>query len=348
MICSASSRPDEKLDMISGVNGFDVRPIERLNVPKLHMSDGPCGTRNDGPTTAYPAPVTLAASWDPELAKEFGESVGRNARARGVNFWLAPAVNIHRVPQNGRNFEYLGEDPYLAGRIVVPIVQGVQSKGVAATVKHFACNNQETERMTVSSEVDDRTLQEIYLPAFKAAVTQGHAWAVMCAYNKLNGTYCSANDWLLNQTLKKSWGFTGVLMSDWGAVHDTLGPLNGGMDLEMPSGKYFNHDAIQPLLDSGKVTWATIDDKCRRIIRVAIEMGALDCAQKDESMPIDDPDSDKTALKIAREGIVLLKNENHTLPLDRSRSRQSRSSDRMPILRSPAAEGARLPRRNIR
>jgi beta-glucosidase len=311
--------PDEKIDMISGVNGFDVRPIERLNVPKLHMSDGPAGTRNDGPTTAYPAPVGIAASWDTDLANHFGESIGRNARARGVNFWLGPAMNIYRVPQNGRNFEYLGEDPYLAGRVATQIVKGVQSQGVAATIKHFATNNQETERMTISSEVDERALQEIYLPAFKACVTEGHAWAVMCAYNKLNGTYCSANDWLLNETLKKSWGFTGVVMSDWGAVHDTDGPLNAGLDLEMPSDKFFNKEAIQPLLDSGKVTQATIDDKCRRIIRVAVEMGAFDRPQKDESIPLDDPTTDATALQIAREACVLLKNENHTLPLDKTK-----------------------------
>jgi beta-glucosidase len=313
--------PDEKLNMIAGIKSFNVRGVERLGVPEMHMSDGPLGTRNDGPTTAYPAPICLAASWDPELAHRFGDSIGRDARSRGVNFWLAPGMNIYRVPQNGRNFEYTGEDPYLAGRIVVQIVQGVQSHGVAATIKHFACNNQETERMTVSAEVDQRALQEIYLPAFKAAVQQGHAWAVMCAYNRLNGDYCSANPWLLTETLKKSWGFTGLVMSDWGAVHDTLGPLNAGLDLEMPSNKYFNPEAIKPLMDSGKVTQATIDDKVRRIIRVMIEMGALERPQKDESIPRDDPTSDATALQIAREGIVLLKNENHTLPFDRAKAK---------------------------
>ena len=247
--------------------------------------------------------MSLAASWDPDLAERFGESVGQDARGAGVNFWLAPAMNIYRVPQNGRNFEYLGEDPYLAGRIVAPIVQGVQSKGVAATIKHFATNNQETERMTISSEVDERALQEIYLPAFKAGVQQGHAWAVMCGpYNRLNGIYCSANDWLLNETLKKSWGFTGVVMSDWGAVHDTLGPLNAGLDLEMPNGKYFNKEAIQPLMDSGKVTQATIDDKCRRILRVAMEMGAFDRPQKDESIPLDNSASDDTAFRSCAKG----------------------------------------------
>jgi beta-glucosidase len=311
--------PEEKIDMLSGINGFDVRPIERLGVPLLHMSDGPCGTRNDGPTTAYPSPVALAASWDVDLAKRFGTSIGRDARARGVHFLLAPAVNIYRVPQNGRNFEYLGEDPYLAAHIVAPIIQGVQSQGVAATVKHFAANNQEFERMTISSEVDLRTLNEIYLPAFKAAVQEGHVWAAMCAYNRLNGEFCSANQWLLTDTLKKSWGFTGVMMSDWGAVHDTLGPINAGLDLEMPSGKYINRETVQPLLDSGKVTWATLDDKCRRILRVAFTMGAFERPQKDESIPLDDPTSDATALQVAREGIVLLKNENHTLPLDRAK-----------------------------
>ena len=249
-----------------------------------------------------------------QLAREFGASVANDARARGVGIMLAPAVNINRVPQNGRNFEYLSEDPFLAGALAAPIVAGLQGQGVVATVKHFAANNQETERDTIDARVSERALREIYLPVFEAAVKQGHAWAVMCAYNRLNGTYCSANDWLNDRVLKGDWGFKGVLMSDWGAAHDTLGVANGGLDLEMPSGAFMNPAALAALIASGKVTQATIDDKVRRILRLEVANGFLDRPQA-TGTPKDDPRSDQTALKIAREAIVLLKNERGTLPL---------------------------------
>ncbi len=305
---------DEKLSLLGGDRDFYIRPIPRLGLPEIKMADGPQGVRNYGQSTAYPATISLGASWDPELAREFGAAVGSDARARGVGIMLAPAVNINRVPQNGRNFEYLSEDPYLAASLAVPIVQGLQAQGVVATVKHFAANNQETERGTIDARVSETALREIYLPAFEAAVKQGHAWAVMCAYNRLNGTYCSANAWLNNKVLKGDWGFKGVLMSDWGAAHDTLGAANGGLDLEMPSGVYMNPASLAPLLASGQVSQATIDDKVRRILRLEVGGGFLDRPQQ-TGTPKDDPKSDQTALKIAREAIVLLKNEHGTLPL---------------------------------
>ena len=305
---------EEKLQILGGERDLYIKPIARLGIPGVRMSDGPQGVRCYGPSTAYPATISLGASWDPDLAREFGASMGSDARARGVGIMLAPAVNINRVPQNGRNFEYLSEDPYLAGSIAAQIVVGLQSQGVAATVKHFAANNQETERGTIDARVSERALREIYLPAFEAAVKQGHVWAVMDAYNRLNGTYCSANDWLNNRVLKEEWGFKGVLMSDWGAAHDTLGVANGGLDLEMPSGIYMNPATLGPLLASGKVSQATIDEKVRRILRLEIANGFLD-RPASSNAPMDDPRSDLTALKIAREAIVLLKNDRSLLPL---------------------------------
>jgi beta-glucosidase len=311
--------PDEKLSLLGGDREFYIRPIPRLGIPEVRMADGPLGVRNWGLSTAYPATVGLAATWDYNLARDYGASVGNDARARGVGIMLGPAVNIDRVPQNGRNFEYLSEDPFLAGAFASQIVAGIQGQGVVATVKHFAANNQETDRGTIDARVSVRALREIYLPAFQAAVEEGHAWAAMCAYNKLNGTYCSANSWLNTTVLKGDWGFKGVLMSDWGAAHDTLGAANGGLDLEMPSGRYLNPSALKPLLESGQVTQATIDDKVRRILRLEIANGFLDRPQAVDSIPKDDPRSDAVALRIARESIVLLKNDRNVLPLPAKR-----------------------------
>ncbi len=306
---------DEELSIIGGDRDFYIRPIPRLGLPEIKMADGPLGVRNYGPSTAYPATIGLAAAWDGDLARQFGAAVGSDARARGVHIMLGPAVNINRVPQNGRNFEYLSEDPYLAGAVAVQIVEGIQSQGVVATVKHYAANNQETDRGTIDVRVSERALREIYLPAFRAAVEGGHAWAVMSAYNRVNGDYCTANAWLNTTVLKGEWGFKGVLMSDWGAAHDTLGVANGGLDLEMPSGQFMNPSSLKPLLASDAVSPATIEDKVRRILRLEIANGFLDRPQEISSIPKDDPRSAAVALKIAREAVVLLKNEHGALPL---------------------------------
>jgi beta-glucosidase len=228
-------------------------------------------------------------------------------------------MNIYRVPVCGRNSEYLGEDPYLTGLMAGAIVRGIQSQGVAATIKHFAANNQEFHRRTVSAQVDERTLRQIYLRGFHIAIETGHPWAVMCAYNKINGVYCSANKWLLTTVLKDEWGFNGMVMSDWNATHDTLGPANAGLDLEMPGRKWFTPDKLMPLIQQGKISQATIDDKVRRILRVEVSMGFLDRPQKESNIPLDDPSSRKVALEIARQGIVLLKNQDNLLPLDHSK-----------------------------
>jgi len=308
---------EEKIDLLSGRRGFYTAAIERLGIPAMKMADGPMGVRNYGPSTAFPAGVGLAATWDTEMTRKIGVAMGQDARARGVNILLAPAVNINRVPVNGRNFEYFGEDPYLAGQAAVGFIQGVQSQGVIATVKHFALNNQEYQRNTISSEVDERTIQEIYLPAFKAAVQQGKVWAVMCSYNKINGIYASANEMLETEILKKDWGFRGMVMSDWGAAHDGIADALAGLDLEMPSGKFMNRETLVPAVKSGQVPESVIDDKVRRILRAAISMGFFDRAADTVGAPLYSGESSRVALEGARESIVLLKNSNHTLPLDR-------------------------------
>lgn len=311
---------EEKIDYIGGVNAMSIRPIPRLGLPEIRMSDGPLGVRQDKPSTRYPAGIALAASWNRDLAQWEGVSIARDCRARGIHVLLAPGVNINRLPICGRNFEYIsGEDPYLASELVVPFVRGVQSQGVTATVKHFAANNQEINRQYINVIVNERALREIYLPAFEAAVRIAKVGAVMDAYNKVNGDYCTENGFLNNILLKNEWGFDGVLMSDWGATHSALGPVRAGMDLEMPSGSWMNSKNLLPAIRAGEITEQQIDDKVRRILRMIVRMGCLDRPQWDRSIPENNPESGRAALAIAEEGIVLLKNAKNTLPLDRER-----------------------------
>jgi len=310
---------DEKITLIGGINDFYTQAIPRLGIPALRMSDGPLGVHDYGPTTAYPAGIALAASWDTDLAKRVGEAMGQDARARGVNFILAPGMNIYRAPMNGRNFEYFGEDPFLAGRMAVSMIQGIQSQGVIATAKHYAANNQEYGRMDHSSDVDERTLREIYLPAFEASVKEGKVGAIMDAYNLVNGVYMTQNDYLNNVILKKEWRFDGIVMSDWGATHDGIAAAKGGLDLEMPSGLFMNKDTLLPAIQRGEVSVAVIDNKVRRILRKAIEFGFFDRGQTDRTIPLYSQKGREVALEEARSGMVLLKNENDILPLDKKR-----------------------------
>ena len=310
---------EEKLSLITGDREFYIRPIPRLGLPEIVMADGPLGVRNYGQATAYPATIALASSWDTALAQAFGTAMGHDCRARGVHILLAPGVNIERVPTNGRNFEYLSEDPFLASRFAVAVINGLQGQGVVATVKHYAANNQETERDSIDVRVSERALREIYLPAFRAAIQEAHAGAVMNSYNRLNGHYATANDWLNNKILKAEWGFTGVLMSDWGAVHETAGPFAAGLDLEMPGNGHFTAAKLRPLLESGAITQAQLDDKVTRILRLEVSHGFLERPQKDPNIPADDRRSADLALQVAREGTVLLKNDQQLLPLDRSK-----------------------------
>jgi beta-glucosidase len=307
---------EEKIEMLGGVNDFYTRPIPRLGVPALKMSDGPMGVHDYGLTTAYPAGIALAASWDVDLAHRFGAAMGEDARARGVHFILAPGMNIYRAPMNGRNFEYFGEDAFLASRMAVNEIKGMQEQRVIATAKHFAGNNSEFARMTLSSDIDERTLREIYLPAFEASVKEAKVGAVMDAYNLVNGVFMTANDHLNNEILKKEWGFDGIVVSDWGATHDGIAAANGGLDLEMPSPLFMNRETLLPALKDGRISIETIDDKVRRILRKAIEFGFFDRQQTDTGIPFYSQEGRQVALEEARGGMVLLKNAGNLLPLD--------------------------------
>ena len=317
----ASMTPDEKIDMLSGYNDFYIRPLPRLGIPELSMSDGPLGIASwgiHGRATAFPATIAASASWNRDLMKKAGKAYGQEWRSRGQHFILAPGVNIYRSAKSGRNFEYFGEDPYLTSEMVVPFIQSVQEEGVIATVKHFAANNQEFDRYTVSSEVDERTLMEIYLPAFKAAVQKGGVWACMAAYNPVNGVWNTQNKWLLKDVLKDQWGFRGMVMSDWGCTYSTVEAANAGLDLEMGSNDFFVKDKIKPALAAGLISMDVIDDKVKRIYRPCIELGFFDRSQKLDNIPLYNVFANETAKDIAREGCVLLKNEHAFLPLDRS------------------------------
>ncbi len=310
---------EEKVDYIGGTDWFFIRAVPRLGVPSLRMADGPFGVRLTSPSTAMAAGIALASTWNPSLAEQVGVELGRDARARGIHFLLAPGVNIYRAPMNGRNFEYFGEDPLLASRMAVGYITGVQSQGVSATVKHFAANNSEFDRHRTDSVLDERTLREIYLPAFEAAVRDAKVGSLMTSYNLINGVHASQYGPLITDVAKKEWGFDGVVMSDWKATYDGVGAANAGLDLEMPSGVAMNRQSLLPAVKAGTVSAATIDDKVRRILRVAARFGWLDRPQADLSIPALNPQGAAAALAAAREGMVLLKNEGGILPLDRAR-----------------------------
>ena len=295
---------EEKITLIGGINDFFTRPIPRLGIPSLKMSDGPLGVHDYGLTTAYPAGINLAATWDTELVQRFGTMMGKDARARGVQFILAPGMNIYRAPMCGRNFEYFGEDPFLASRMAVAVINGIQNQRVIATAKHFAGNNQEFDRYNVSSDIDERTLREIYLPAFEAAVKEAKVGAVMDSYNPLNGVHMTQNRHLNVDILKNEWGFDGILMSDWGSTHDGAAAANAGLDLEMPSPQFMNETTLLPAVKDGRVSAAAIDDKVRRILRKAIEFGFFDEAQTDTGIPLYNQEGRETALEASREGMV--------------------------------------------
>ena len=309
---------EEKVDLIGGFNDFYIRGIKHIGLPALKMADGPFGVRNYGPSTTFGG-IGLAASWDPDLAQRMGAVIGQDARARGVHFMLGPGVNIYRAPMCGRNFEYFGEDPFLASRTAVAYIKGMQSQGVSATIKHFMGNNQEYDRHNIDSIIDERTMREIYLPTFEAAVKEAHVGAIMDSYNLTNGVHMSQNGYLNTDVAKKEWGFDGIMMSDWDSTYDGVGAANGGLDLEMPSGKFMNRSTLLPAVKAGRVSEATIDDKVRRILQTAIRFGWLDREQTDLSIPQLNQPGRSVALEAARSGMVLLKNEGNVLPLDKTK-----------------------------
>lgn len=335
----------EKVAMVHAQSKFSSAGVPRLGIPEFWMTDGPHGIRpevlwdewdqagwtNDS-CVAYPALTCLAATWNPEMSMLYGKSIGEEARYRNKTVLLGPGVNIYRTPLNGRNFEYMGEDPYLAGRMVVPYVQGVQQNGVAACVKHYALNNHEVNRHTTNVIVDDRALYEIYLPAFKAAVQEGNAWAIMGAYNLYKGQHACHNQYLLNDILKGEWGFDGVVVSDWGGVHDTDQAITNGMDMEFgswtnglsqgTSNAYDNYYLANPYLQriqEGKVGTKELDDKVRRILRLAFRT-TMDTNRPFGSML--SPEHYEAARRIGEEGIVLLQNKNAVLPIDLNKAKK--------------------------
>jgi len=321
---------EEKVSLIHAGTLFSTPAIPRLGIPQRWMDDGPHGVREevrenwepagrtDDFVTAMPVGICLAATWDPDLGYAEGEAIGQEARARGKDIMLGPGVNILRTPLGGRNFEYLSEDPFLASRMVVGYIRGEQSQDVSSCVKHYALNNQELNRGRVNVEVDERTLREIYLPAFKAAVQDGGVWCVMGAYNQLRGQHCCENNYLLNAILKGQWGFKGLVMTDWGGAHDTRECALNGLDLEMGSGRRFdNYYFAQPylaMLKSGGLPVSGLDEKVRRNLRVMFATHVFDPGRTNGSQ--NTVAHQMVARRVAEEGIVLLKNAHHTLPLD--------------------------------
>lgn len=306
---------EEKLQYIGGYDVFSIRAIPHLGLPEIKMADGPQGIRNDTQSTMYPCGILSASTWNRLLMHKLGKGLGQDAKSRGIGFLLGPGVNIYRAPMCGRNFEYFGEDPFLTSEVAKEYISGVQSEGVIATIKHFVANNQEWNRYDVSSDVDERTLFEIYFPAFRKAVQEAGVGAVMNSYNLLNGVHATENYWLNVDVLRKQWGFKGMLMSDWVSVHSGVAAANGGLDLEMPCGEYMNEKNLMTAIKNGIVDEKTIDLKVQHILQTLIAFGMLDHSQQDSSIAKDDPFSRQTALEIAREGIVLLKNEDGILPL---------------------------------
>ncbi|NJM14582.1 MAG: glycoside hydrolase family 3 protein [Bacteroidales bacterium] len=243
----------QKIDMLGGFNTMYIRGYDSLGIPKIRMSDATAGITSKDKSTAYPAPLCLAASWNKDLAYKMGESLAKEAKAENIDIMLAPAMNIYRAPMCGRNFEYLGEDPFLAGKIASAYIKGMQNQGIAATAKHYVANNQDYDRRNISSDIDERTLREIYLPAFERCVKEAEVACIMSAYNLVNGIHCSEHDKLLNGVLKGEWGFKGFVMSDWVSTYDGLACALGGLDLEMPSAQYMNYDTLAPFIENGKL-----------------------------------------------------------------------------------------------
>ncbi|MDR0692329.1 MAG: glycosyl hydrolase, partial [Prevotellaceae bacterium] len=334
---------EEKVAMLHAQSKFSSPGVPRLGIPENWMSDGPHGIRaevlwdewyganwtNDS-CIAFPALTSLAASWNPEMAALYGKSIGEEARYRNKNVLLGPGVNIYRTPLNGRNFEYLGEDPFLASAMVVPYVQEVQKNGVAACVKHFALNNQEIDRSHINVQVSDRALYEIYLPAFKAAIQQGGAWAIMGAYNQYKNQHCCHNQYLLNDILKRDWGFDGVAVSDWGGVHDTREAIDNGLDMEFgtwtngmdwsKSDAYNQYYLARPylqLLKNGQADEEILNDKVRRILRLVFR---TTMSPNRPYGSFGTPEHAAAGRRIAEEGIVLLQNNRNVLPVDLSKA----------------------------
>jgi beta-glucosidase len=323
---------DEKIEIIGGHNMFFVQGVEKYNIPRLYLSDATQGVHLrkdlDGQlekSTAFPCPISLASTWNPDLARKYAASIGEECRAGDIAVLLGPGMNIYRTSQNGRNFEYFGEDPFLASRMIENYVVGVQSTGTIATLKHFVCNNTDFRRRTSNSIVDERTLHEIYLPAFKAGVDAG-VMAVMTSYNQVNGEWAGQSEYVINQLLRKDLGFKWLIMSDWWSIWDPEKAIKSGQDLDMPGhdiegedfvkGDPFVRSNAKRLLEEGKVTEADINRMAKTVIRESIAMGLDKRKVKDESYLSKFPEHLEVALQTSREAVVLLRNENNILPIN--------------------------------
>jgi beta-glucosidase len=316
----ASLSLEEKASLLSGANFWTTEPVPSVGLPAVVLCDGPHGVRRQAadfdavgffeglPATCFPPAVAVASSWDPELAERIGIAIGREAQALGVHVVLGPGVNIKRSPLCGRNFEYYSEDPLLAGVLATAHVRGQEAQGVGASVKHFAANNQETERMRVSVDVDERTLREIYLPAFERVVIEGRPGTVMCAYNRINGVYAAENRWLLTEVLRDEWGFDGVVVSDWGAVEDRVAALAAGLDLQMPGDRGAGDRRAIEGVRAGEIDESLVDTSARRVAALARYV-------REPADGFDVEAHAALARELAADCVVLLKNENETLPL---------------------------------
>jgi beta-glucosidase-like glycosyl hydrolase len=302
----------EKVTLVSGADAWRTAAIDRVGIPAIKVTDGPNGARGDavsGATAAcFPVGSALGATWNPALLEEVGRALAEEARSKGAQVLLGPTVNIHRTPLAGRNFECYSEDPFLTAQLAIGFIDGLQEEGIGACIKHFVGNESEFERMSISSVIDERTLREIYLLPFELAVARSRPWSVMGAYNRLNGTYACANRRLLVDILKHEWGFDGLVISDWGAVYDTVGSANGGCDLEMPGPPRFFGPALAAAVDAGDVPLAEVDDKVRRVLRTVARSGRIEHPDEPAERSEDRPEHRTLARRVASESIVLLTN----------------------------------------
>lgn len=316
----------EKIMVLAGAAMWSNAPIPRLGIPRFRVTDGPNGARGGGlpystPATCFPAGVALAATWNVDLVAQVGQALGQEARSKHAQVLLAPTMNIHRSPLNGRSFECFSEDPYLTARMAVAYITGVQSQGVGATPKHFVCNDSEFERMTISSEVGERALREIYLAPFQTVVREAQPWVIMAAYNKLNGVYASENAYLLNQVLREEWGFTGLVMSDWYGTRSSAAAINAGLDVEMPGPSMWRGELLLHAVEQGEVEETTIDMSVRRVLALLVKAGCFTQDQEGPEQTEDRPEHRAITRRAAAESIVLLKNERQVLPLQTERLR---------------------------
>lgn len=312
---------EEKIKLLTYDSLLDTKGFEEYGIPAIEMADGPCGIHSlhgkadkieGGGAVMFPSPAVVSWSWNKDLARREGEAIASEANNQDVDVALTPGVNIKRSPLCGRNFEYISEDPVVSGEMGAAMINGIQSKGVAACIKHFAANNQETDRGTISSEIDERTLREIYLKPFEIAVKKSKPMSIMAAYNRLNGIYCSQNKWLLNDVLREEWGFDGAVISDWGAVHDDVACFASGLDMKMPRGEDL-YENLKKGLEEGKITEEQIDKAAENMIKLAVKVKGR---EKDE---YDRAAHHKLAGEIVRESVILMKNEDKILPIDKKK-----------------------------